>query len=184
MNCRAAYRRAPSRTSHSPVPTTVPFNSPAVLSDQITRSGESKRGSSIGRAARQPLNCEVSRFQTGSGPNSVGKAHSVVHRLSRHSPAKKHRSKKGLKRYANAHLKFVGHHTLAQRLTEEVLLRYHRRRCQGPITFRHKPTAESCTDIGEQCLLTDLQSATQGRRLSNRILMSVYTSRPLCPRAR
>ena len=164
----AAYRRVPIRTSHSAY-SALAWS----FRGQSGRETTSDDWSQImGWAA---ICCHA--HPRGSAPSRHGQRGASIRRW-------KNRVKTGLKRYANAHLKFVGHHTLAQRLTEEVLLRYHRRRCQGPITFRHKPTAESCTDIGEQCLLTDLQSATQGRRLSNRILMSVYTSRPLCPRAR
>ena len=66
------------------------------------------------------------------------------------------RSERRLKRNADAHLKFVRHHTLAQRLAQEVLLRKHRRRPQSSITFRHKPAAEPRTDIGNERLLADL----------------------------
>jgi len=80
---------------------------------------------------------------------------------------------------ANAHLKLIGHHALAQRLDQQVLLWKGGRRSQGSIPFRHKAAAKPCANIGDKRLLAELQPSTQDRSLSNNVLASIVHSRRL-----
>ena len=60
------------------------------------------------------------------------------------------RNRQDLKRNANAHLKFVRHHALAQRVAREILLRKSRPRTKSPIPLRHISPTEASTDIGNR----------------------------------